>query len=797
VGAALDETASEGSTVLVAGARLEERDPGRAARAAAGLRALGDVRGALAATGEAMRRTMAGGGGVSVADLRAAARRMLTVALNWDNLTPARRPYGEEPAELAAAVEVAGYTRWRPAWPGGVAIGDPGGRLSRVSAAGVAEGHADRCALCAAARAAGGGATDPRCSVNVVLSGLADGFALNVGAPSVEQHCRVCRRCSSRERAAETAAGCPEFRALAAVAADPSRIYDTSSSTPRLRLDASDTTEAAQAAFVVETLADWESKGVLRRHSADEALDPRCVRLIHGLNVATRAKRHYGPRLTAAAEAWDAHGGRGGMDEMWAAAEEEGAATAAAYEAACDEAARGAERGRGPDCASIYDATEAAGDGAGKLRVTVRMDVGLNVLLPNAGIEYASVGEYAGCLQTGDVQDSRDATMAYNQVPLHPAFRPLTGVRCPVTGDVLTYTALPMGMKPSCIQYQAVAAEERAILHETFALSSAVVGTGILDDTLFAGKESAMAAFTRHADAVNVRDCHAMSKRQHGRVVEHRGYRIGTEGRVTVVLKGAKLADLLRKLATWAAIARGRWPFPSRAGAERLIGDLGWLASVDAMVRLHLRGAYRALVMAEEGGFSSVCLRAGQPMRGDLDWLIARARAGGLRGMRFVAGAAVGAIVVHASTYGAPVHPDEARLQARICEADGIVGMACDASVAADGRRGWALLMGGRTERKEEPRGTPLGDAWADELELAPILHMARTRREATRGRLVVVLTDSASNAYRINKMAARYGSLALTMLQEIFSILEADATELLALWLPRCANGEADAAAD
>ena len=66
MGAALGETASEGSTVLVAGARLEERDPGRAARAAAGLRALGDVRGALAATGAAMRRTMAGGGrGVS------------------------------------------------------------------------------------------------------------------------------------------------------------------------------------------------------------------------------------------------------------------------------------------------------------------------------------------------------------------------------------------------------------------------------------------------------------------------------------------------------------------------------------------------------------------------------------------------------------------------------------------------------------------------------------------------------------------------------------------------------------
>ena len=99
--------------------------------------------------------------------------------------------------------------------------------------------------------------------------------------------------------------------------------------------------------------------------------------------------------------------------------------------------------------------------------------------------------------------------------------------------------------------------------------------------------------------------------------------------------------------------------------------------------------------------------------------------------------------------------------------------------------------------RGEEPRGSPLGEAWADELELAPLLYMARTQRARTRGRLLVVLTDSASNAYRMNRMAAAYGSLALAMMEEAFSVWEEDSTEALFLWLPRSCNGDADAGAD
>ena len=71
---------------------MAERDPGRAARAAAGLRALGDVRGALAATGEAMRRALEGGGRLPIGELRAAARRMTTLALQVDEPLASRRP---------------------------------------------------------------------------------------------------------------------------------------------------------------------------------------------------------------------------------------------------------------------------------------------------------------------------------------------------------------------------------------------------------------------------------------------------------------------------------------------------------------------------------------------------------------------------------------------------------------------------------------------------------------------------------------------------------------------------------
>ena len=102
----------------------------------------------------------------------------------------------------------------------------------------------------------------------------------------------------------------------------------------------------------------------------------------------------------------------------------------------------------------------------------------------------------------------------------------------------------------------------------------------------------------------------------------------------------------------------------------------------------------------------------------------------------------------------------------------------------------------GRAERGTIPAGHPLANAWADELELYPVLHALRTR-PGLDGRLLLVLTDSASNAYRINAGAARYGTEALRMLQETYELADARGISLLAFWAPRCVNAAADALAD
>ena len=264
---------------------------------------------------------------------------------------------------------------------------------------------------------------------------------------------------------------------------------------------------------------------------------------------------------------------------------------------------------------------------------------------------------------------------------------------------------------------------------------------------------------------------------------------------MTVVLRGKKLADTMRKVAAWCAIARSRWPFAAVDAAERLAGDLGWLGSVDSTLRLHLRGIYRAIAMAHAGGYSTVCLREHQPARADLDGAAARMR-GGLRGLRLVPSDHVAALVVEVGTVGAPTSPEELLLQARLRPAAGVAGTASDASLGADGRRSWSLITQGRAERGDIPAGHPLANAWADELELFPVLHALRTRTGLD-GRLLLILTDSASNAYRINAGAARYGTEALRMLQEIYDIADARGISLLAFWAPRSVNGHADALAD
>ena len=134
------------------------------------------------------------------------------------------------------------------------------------------------------------------------------------------------------------------------------------------------------------------------------------------------------------------------------------------------------------------------------------------------------------------------------------------------------------------------------------------------------------------------------------------------------------------------------WPFAAASAAETLAGDIGWLASVDTPLRLHMRGLYRAVAMAHDGAFETVCLRKGQPARGDVLW-VAEAMRRGLRGMRLVASEAIGALVVEVASHGAPTStPSQA---ARIT---------CVTFLSWSVRRTWRL----RTHRPPQATGTPL-----------------------------------------------------------------------------------------
>lgn len=77
------------------------------------------------------------------------------------------------------------------------------------------------------------------------------------------------------------------------------------------------------------------------------------------------------------------------------------------------------------------------------------------------------------------------------------------------------------------------------------------------------------------------------------------------------------------------------------------------------------------------------------------------------------------------------------------------------------------------------------------------MLHALRTQGQRWSGRLLLVLTDSASNSYRLNKGAAAYGTAALSMLQETYELCDCHGIELIAMWAPRCVNAVADRAAD
>jgi hypothetical protein len=539
--------------------------------------------------------------------------------------------------------------------------------------------------------------------------------------------------------------------------------------------------------------------GALEQLSPAQVADPNECHYISIMEMAPRTVPILGAALAEAAERRD-------IPAMATAAKVEAAQFVEQYVARCDEATKAA--GRAPDCAPVFDGMARAWRTVVKRRPVVWLNQTVNQDLSPTSIEFASPFDLLGSIEKGWTIAISDGQSAYNQVPVAEADRKFLCIRCPVTGIIYRYKTLTMGLGPAVLVFAGIMAEIKKILAVGPAKAQGGLEvSGIIDDVAEATPAGARDAQRVYRQDIYRRICYTAQEAKSndasdGTTGTYRGLDFDTNA-MAVQISHAKLADLLRRTYVFQLLRDTRYPYASIDAFESFVGLHGWLAQCNPQLSLHRRGLYRALHMAQSGrakdGRPYTCVWLGRSSSGrgagndDLDWLLARAEANRLVGQRRLMGASIATVATTCFASGAR-SPEEMRLQAALSPLSTTATATLSyASVSADGARRWASITNGTVRWHEVPAGSAAAEAWADELELDPLAVDFEQNGAAYAGKLVVCYTDNIGNVYRVNRGNARYGTLALEMLDRMYEAADKHGFEFVALWVPRSFNQLAD----
>jgi len=726
---------------------------GRAARAAVAVVALAspmDAMRGMSGQAENYART---GANFPASELRSFANRLTTaVAQSQSSDGPAqtvRKPFAEDPSDVAAALREAGVSPHpsQPQYSGGRAAVS-GGQLSQLSPQGLYEGHQLHCASCRSA-------FTPGCYIHVLCGMLEYGVTLPFEEiPNAPFH-------------------------------DPPR--------PLLRLDSTDPEEAERARSATATFDQWIGYGALEGPlTVAQTADPSYCFYISNVDMAPRTKPVLRSGLAAAAAARD-------LPAICRAADMEAALFVENYLSECR--AHVQATGRNPDCATLFDTHARVLRKVTKWRPVVWLHRTLNGDLRRTSIEFASAFDLLGALEPGDTVAISDGQSAYNQVPVAEHHRRYLCCRHPVTGSVYRYRTLTMGLGPAVTMFSGIMAEIKKILAAgPAAAQGGLVVSGIIDDVAEGTRPAHRAAQRAFRQGVYELVCYTAQEAKgndhlDGTTGTYRGLDFDTKT-MMVQISHDKLADDVRFACILRRLRDSAFPYVPVRAFESFVGRFGWLAQCNPQLSLHRRGLYRALHLAKNGKHPCVRLGGGEsraPGADDIDWLLARARAGRLSGQRKLLGGAAATVFTTSFATG-PVSDDELALrQAAMAHTPAAAAHLSDASVGDDGTRRWASISGGVVHWHEVPAGAPLASAWADEIELEPMAVDFERNGPTYRGKLVVCYSDNIGNVYRANRASAAYGTQALALLDRMYEAAEVYEFDFVVLWVPRSFNQLAD----
>ena len=471
--------------------------------------------------------------------------------------------------------------------------------------------------------------------------------------------------------------------------------------------------------------------------------------------------------------------------------------------------------------------------GTTKRRLVERLDITANAALAHMGVSFPLASHTLVGAKEGDHLMADDAVYAYGAVRTHPDLARWLCTRCPRTGRVFRPLRIPFGYAQSCAAYCAFTAVIKDALRGPGATaatggltlsraamatlpelapfaadmtdglcsdmaSGRAVVTGVVDDVL--GRHDAMharAAYDARAAAFAVAGYSRSAKKHRaGPSIVMLGLSCevaGPDGRPTAAVQASKMAQILTDVAVWTRIgaARPADGYAPTKALEALVGDLQWLAAVDAGTALRIHGVRSALLIALTTRRAYAGAHRGAPCNAPLAAIMQRALDG-----RIMPAAIVPADQA-LSAFHLTIDRGPQGMQARAVPNGPAVSatFATDASLAEGVVRwgGITTTADGRTTTARGQRPAADGES-STSAELEAVAQMAEAQFHRHAGSTVVMVLDSLAATYALLKAKSKYGTPAFNALERTLLTAERHSIEILAIWVPRTLNTIADA---
>lgn len=499
--------------------------------------------------------------------------------------------------------------------------------------------------------------------------------------------------------------------------------------------------------------------------SVDDPADLRQCAAISGVHVAAKQSLRVTPEEAPAVDAYD-------MTEMARLAEMRAIKVVKAMTAAA---------GGGVWTREMVEGVMAAErDGVIKWRLVVGLHRTVNDLVEDWSFRYVDFEEeFSMAVPAWSVDDRigrNDFAKGFYSVEIAEEDRCMFCIRDPrdPTGKrILRYKRLPMGFKLAPALYSGLTSEVARHFNASSHGRLGALYRFYVDDmgTKARGAVAAAAAQAyARAEAPKARmlwgtgagkdDEMAQANTLVGRIFDS-----NVDGAPMVRVAGKALFTALVDLAVL-RLASSAAPEMARLPVEWLrsmAGRVSWVSQATYAARLHTSSLWYAANHAPVSGSGMVSIGRIGGLLSDAAWFARQATAGKLRGER-------------------RVRPDQLAAGAVVrVWSDACGGESAGAGALCNGRGVYHAFSGGERNWSIQAK------------ELAPVVAAAEAWGAEWRGKVVIFYTDNLGNAYGINRGKAVLGT-AQKQLQRLYELADEHGFEFLAVWLPRRANGPADA---